>query len=281
MGCSGEGDVVPVRGPGGTRLDTTIRSPNSRAEWTDADLEACNIKLTFPWDAQTFFGETALPAPSVGPEFLTALTADDALTDSAYTLLAQLDLAMMPTPPLSEPEEYSDDSAIVDFAVALFHSLGYIHRPRAIRTRKALRLLVSGEWKYARPDVCIVDRDTNDVVLAVKEDRREVNSHAQLIAQAIAAFQNNNARRRAGARFVNPGILLHGTSPTFFKIPITLALSRCVELGQHPPTSAPTIVTAHVPDVPRPHRRFSEGMKPLDSRRVILECYDAFKKYVT
>jgi hypothetical protein len=35
-----------------------------------------------------------------------------------------------------------------------------------------------------------------------------------------------------------------------------------------------------VPNIPRPSRRFSEGMKPLDSRRAVLECYEAFKRFV-
>ena len=69
-----------------------------------------------------------------------------------------------------------------------------------------------------------------------------------------------------------------GTSPSFFKIPVTQDLSRSVERGQFPPT--PTVVTGHVPDLPRPNRRFSEGMKPLDNRRSILQCYEAFKRFI-
>jgi hypothetical protein len=69
-----------------------------------------------------------------------------------------------------------------------------------------------------------------------------------------------------------------GTSPSFFKIPVTEELTQCVELGQFPTT--PTIVTGHLPDIPRPKLRFSEGMRPLDNRRVILQCYEAFKKVV-
>ena len=69
-----------------------------------------------------------------------------------------------------------------------------------------------------------------------------------------------------------------GTAPSFFKIPVTQELVECVEQGQHP--LAPTIVTGHVPDIPRPNRRFSEGMKPLDNRRAFLQCYEAFKKFV-
>ncbi|KAH9475528.1 hypothetical protein JR316_0012643 [Psilocybe cubensis] len=254
-----------------------IRSAKSGNEWTDNELEAYNINITFQ-DAPTFFGETPLPAPAVSQEVFTALTADDAANDIAYSLLTQLDLAMMP----AEPEE----SAVVDFAVVLFHSLGYLHRPRAVRTRKKLRLLICGEKKYAKPDVCIIDRNENDIILLVHEDKRfggDTDPHAQLIASAIATFQNNNAQRRsAGLDPLNskviPGIIMVGTSPSFFKIPVTQELTRCVAQGQYPPTL--TIVTGHVPDIPRPSRRFSEGIKPLDNRRGILQCYEAFKKFV-
>jgi hypothetical protein len=66
-----------------------------------------------------------------------------------------------------------------------------------------------------------------------------------------------------------------GTSPTFFKIPITVELVRCVQRGEYPAT--PTVMIGHVPELPRPNR---EGMKPLDNRRIILQCYEAFKQFV-
>lgn len=168
-----------------------IRSAKPWSEWTDNELEAYNIRISFQ-DTQTFFGETPLPAPSVDEEILTAPTADDAVSQATYRLLSQLDLAMMP----SEPEE----SAVDDFATALFESLGYLNRPRAIRTRKGLRFFICGEYKNAKPDICIIDRNTNDIILLVQEDKRfcgNMDPHGQLIAEAIAAFQNNNARRRS------------------------------------------------------------------------------------
>ncbi|KAF8904770.1 hypothetical protein CPB84DRAFT_656135 [Gymnopilus junonius] len=257
-------------------MASIIRSAKSGNEWTEIEMEAYNIKLAFQ-DTQAFFGEIPFSFPAVDREVLTAPTANGTLNDAAYNLLAQLDLAMVPT-------EHGD-SAVTDFAVALFHSIGYVHRPRAIHTRKTLRFMVCGEHKDVKPNICIVDRESNDIILVVQEDTYFgcVNPHAQLIAEAIAAFQNNNNRRqmvglRKCDRKVIPGIIMVGTSPSFFKIPVSQELVRCVERGQYPPT--PTIVTGHVPDVPRPDRRFSEGMKPLDSRCAILQCYEAFKRFI-
>jgi hypothetical protein len=65
------------------------------------------------------------------------------------------------------------------------------------------------------------------------------------------------------------------TSPTFFKIPVTAELDR----GIHYPAN-PTIVLTHFPDLSRPELRLSEGMKPLDNRRAILQCYEAFKRFI-
>jgi hypothetical protein len=104
------------------------------------------------------------------------------------------------------------------------------------------------------------------------------------MADAITAFQANNTRRARvlGEEVIDakvmPGITLVGSSPTFYKIPVTKQLSQAVELGQFPVTQ--TIVYAHLPAVSCPARRLSEGMKPLDNRRHILACYEAFRQFV-
>jgi hypothetical protein len=69
-----------------------------------------------------------------------------------------------------------------------------------------------------------------------------------------------------------------GTSPRFYKIPITRELVESVERGQYPPT--PTIVIGHFPDVLRFNYRSSQGMKLLGNRYAILQCYEAFKKFI-
>ena len=74
-----------------------------------------------------------------------------------------------------------------------------------------------------------------------------------------------------------PGIVMVGTSPAFFKIPVTQTLSDHIAYGSYPP--AETQVTYCYP-VPHPARRRSEGMKPLDNRHEMLKCYEAFKVIV-
>lgn len=110
--------------------------------WGSNELEAYNINITFQQDAEAFFDAKPLPPPSVHHEILTAPTADEA----SYKLLSYLNLAMTP-----------EELAVSDFVVALFYSLGYIHRPRVIRARKELGFLTCGEVKSANLDVCIID----------------------------------------------------------------------------------------------------------------------------
>ena len=74
------------------------------------------------------------------------------------------------------------------------------------------------------------------------------------------------------------GIPMVGTSPTFFKVLVTQALSTHIRLGVYPPEE--TRVTYRYPPVPRPARRCSEGMKPLDHWCEILKYYEAFKVIV-
>ncbi|KAJ7704344.1 hypothetical protein B0H17DRAFT_1224328 [Mycena rosella] len=231
-----------------------IRSAKSAAIGHDA----YNIHLSFE-DATTFFGVAQLPAPVIDNEILTVENADDTLSDANFDLLSLLDFAM----DASNPQE----SAVDDFAVSVFHALGYIRRPRVARTRQELRFLICGEFEYAKPNVSIIDRSLDDIVLLVQEDKR-FGGATDGTASGLPRLQS----------LVVPGILLVGTSPTFYKVPLTEEFVRCVERGEYPNT--PTIVAAHLPDLPRPHRRWGEGMKPLDNRHIILKCYEAFKAFL-
>ena len=101
------------------------------------------------------------------------------------------------------------------------------------------------------------------------------------MAEAIAAFQENNAKR-VNDLFLEPlemqvilGITMVGTFPRFYKITVTADLDHCVRFGQYPETQ--TVVYRHTPRVPR---RRSDGMRPLDNRKLVLRCYEAFKKIV-
>jgi hypothetical protein len=254
-----------------------IRTAKSGSDWTINELDAYNIQIVFQ-DSATFFGQAQLPLPAHHPDLATFQTADEMVDDDSYQVVRYMDLAMDPVP--------GEESAVDDLAMQLLRTMGYASRAlhRDLRSRKDIPLLICGEWKHAKTDVCIIDRD--EILLLVQEDKRHKepgDPRPQLVAEAIAAVQSNNeVRRRAGSAELDfkmmPGIILIGTSPTFFKIPVTRDLMQAVQRGHFPAT--PTIVAMHQPSLPRPLRRLGEGMRPLDNRRTILACYEAFKQFV-
>jgi hypothetical protein len=254
------------------------RTPKSGSDWTDAELHANNIIVEYQ-DAATFFGVDPLPQPAVAGELLNRLTADEMVDEANYKVLQYMDMAMNRVP--------ESESAVTDFAVHLLSLLGYVPRPRIARTRVDIPLTICGQDCHAATDLSIVER--GEILLLVQEDKRHLRPltsepEIQLIAKAIAAFQANNSRRRQLfgqdplTHVVMPGITLTGSSPIFYKIPVTTELSWGVGTGTYPAT--PTIVHAHRPALARPARHLIESMKPLDNRANILACFEAFKRFV-
>jgi hypothetical protein len=105
----------------------------------------------------------------------------------------------------------------------------------------------------------------------------------QLIAEAIAAFYENNRRRKQVGQptirsKVFPGITMTGTAPTFYKIPVTEHLLYAITTAQYP--AQETIVHKLIPPILNIARFAQEGMLPLTNRRVILRCFEAFKQFL-
>jgi hypothetical protein len=176
-----------------------VRSAKSASDWTRAELDAYNIGVVSQ-DASAFFGVHSLPHPTVDQELLQIQDAEHMVKDENAGLINLLDLAMHPS---------AEESAVDDFVVELFKILGYAKRHRVARTRKDISLLICGERRHAKTDVCIVDRSQDDIIMLVQEDKRFSGSHnatvdaeAQLIGEAIAAFSHNNEIRAATGRSV-------------------------------------------------------------------------------
>ena len=109
------------------------------------------------------------------------------------------------------------------------------------------------------------------------------NPEPQLIANAIAAFyENNRALRAAGLPPLKSktfaGIIMVGTAPTFYKIPVTEEILMSLATSQYPLQA--TTVEKFIPPVPFPERLANDGMKPLVNRRIIFQCLQAFKQFV-
>ncbi|KAK7037237.1 hypothetical protein VNI00_011228 [Paramarasmius palmivorus] len=257
--------------------NSLIRVAKSGNDWTMNDVEAFHIEL-HRQDPTAFFGVHPLPPPGVDPELINTLEARDMVKDQHAELIALLDLAMAHR--IGEP-------AVVDFAVELFKTLGYVKRLRVARTGKEISLVICGERRVVRCDACIINED-GDIVLLFQEDRSMEegvsgnvgNARPQLIAQAIALFTQINWRRKMAGlepftEKVIPGITMAGSVPTFFQIPVSEELASHVCHGLYPPQA--TKVTYYPSSLPR---RFREGMKSIENRRHILSCFEAFKPIV-
>jgi len=250
------------------------RVAKSGNDWTTEDLCAYNV-IVEARDFGSFFGQ---PSPILQPfELLTNQRADEMTSAENHLVISFMDLAMNRIP--------NEESKVAQFTEKLLAALEYESLSRCVVLQQQMPLFICGESRDATADVCIMDM--SEILMVVQEDKRHMDAgepQPQLIAEAIAAFQFNNYKRTrilnepALVSKVIAGITMLGTAPTFFKIPVTQDLVSAVELGRYPPT--PTVVTMHVPDVPRPTYLVAEGMEPLDNREIIFACFEAFKQFV-
>ncbi|KAK0470594.1 hypothetical protein IW261DRAFT_1573028 [Armillaria novae-zelandiae] len=228
-----------------------ICSAKSGSDWSSNDLISYNITIR-RLSSDSFFGYKPHTIPdAIDPAFLTTtVPPDEHLSDGTYRLLQYLDLAMH--------ANSGQESAIDDFAKELLRLLGF-------------------EERSAQTDLCLI-QGTMTILLVIQEDKTLV-SEAQVIAEAVAAFQyNNTARDHNGLDLRDsmtiPAIMMISTHPIFYKVPITQELSDAVTTGQYPVSKTEVIkcvvaLTSH---------RLSEGMEVPEFRWEVLYHYEAFRK---
>lgn len=69
-----------------------------------------------------------------------------------------------------------------------------------------------------------------------------------------------------------------GISPVFYRIFVTMALVDALVTSTYPVEK--TTVFRYVPPVPDPQNYAAEGMRPLENRRIVFQCLEAFKSIV-
>jgi hypothetical protein len=247
-----------------------IRTSKSGSSWTRNDLLSYNIFVENIGEEKFFdmkVGDTSLSIDDDIVNFDLSDNRDD-LPKKSRKLLGYLDIAAKST----------EESAVDDFAKELLSTMDFDIRDRIIRTRHAISLLICGEYRMAQADICII-REKKDLMIMVQVVSSK-NPEPQVIAEAIAAFQENNEEREKTGktrldRMAIPCITMIGTSPVFYIVPVTEDLSTFVIAGQYPDKQ--TVVLKHIPKIPR---RASDAMVSKDNRKKILQCFEAFKKFV-
>ncbi|KAJ7115539.1 hypothetical protein C8R43DRAFT_1113028 [Mycena crocata] len=233
-------------------MSQIILSAKSGSDWTDNELHALNITIS-PLSPTSFFG-TQLPAATVDPILLNNLK------------------RISRTPPAKFPSGPPTESAVDDFAAFLLGLLDYDEPERVVHQRLEIGFMMCGKKVEAKPDVVIMDG--GDYLLLVQQDKGHLSlddAEPQFIAAAIAAYYANNRQRTAAGlppltSEVFVGIVMYGTAPTFYKIPITSEPVTAIARAQFPQNA--TILYLR------------EGMVPLENRGVVFQCLAAFKQVV-
>jgi hypothetical protein len=164
----------------------------------------------------------------------------------------------------ADPDSEGD---VEDLARGLLKHLGFDKSSRLLRTGRCIPLGTSSKVQIP---ICIINRKTGSILLVqeIKRQHNPIDPEPQVIAEAIATFQYNKHTNSS----VIPCIIMVGTFPRFYLVPVTKELSECVATGQRPRNT--TRVLKHTPKVSK------KNMKSVDSRRKILQCYESFKKFV-
>ncbi|KAH9063701.1 hypothetical protein EDB83DRAFT_2291847 [Lactarius deliciosus] len=255
------------------------RSAKPSSDWNSYDLRAYNIQ-TQQEDGATFFGDSNLSLPVIDEEIITTVSPE------TKNMLSDHNVELINLLYQTQRLGLAGESDAIDFTVELFRQLGYMKRSRIALTQKIIPFLILAEWRDAKTDICLINYPKHDILLLVLEEKHEpegpgIDATAKLIAGAIAAFDYNDQLQYSREENIKSkacaSIILHGTMPIFYKIPITTNLVHNVWSGTYP--SEPTIVSFHIPKLPNLNN-FRKGMEPPDSRRAILCCYEAFKHII-
>ncbi|KAF6754861.1 hypothetical protein DFP72DRAFT_1009088 [Ephemerocybe angulata] len=258
-------------------------SAKSGDTWSPYDLEAFNIKIVRE-DIQAFFGAAELPAPKdvsiIWNNWKAPPGPIPKVFREFFTYLH--DSLWMPQ---------DEGSVTVDFAKLLLKMLDYTDSKRVLHERKEMLFDMCGSTVDAKADVTVIEQQdpvSQFYILLFKEDRSydaddEPYPEPQLIAAALAAFhQNNKIRQDTGTPPLQsqtfPGITMVGTAATFYKITITSELALAVAGGVYPENE--TIVREFVPPVSEPLDYVAQGMFYLENRRLLLQCFEAFKQFM-
>ncbi|KAF5326945.1 hypothetical protein D9619_004831 [Psilocybe cf. subviscida] len=252
------------------------------ALWTARNLEAFNITITAEHDIQTFFGVSELPVPqNISPVIWNNVRAPDGLLSKTEKMFfAFMENALL-TP-------IAQGSHAVDFIRFMLRLLDYDDDPnRVLHSRKDIWFIVSGLKTFVKTDVAVIERFGRKLYynLLVQENTcryitEGCDPEAQLVAQAVAAFHRNNRLLSQVCRpeldsQTFPGIIMTYTTPTFYLITVTKALSVAVEAGICPRET--TVVRKFLPPVESANH-IENAMLSLQNRQVLFGCFAAFKR---
>ncbi|KAF7375447.1 hypothetical protein MSAN_00432600 [Mycena sanguinolenta] len=262
-------------------MENTVLSAKSSGQWTGYELEVLNISIE-EVDAPDFLG-SALRDPQTDPILLAHSVLLSNETHPAGPISREngrffrylQDVARFADGPFTE-------MAITDFCACLLQLLDYDEPECVVHRYDELDMIMCGERVNTTSNVVVMDDDQNHLLL-LQVDLPDAEAEPQLIAAAIAAYYHSNRhRQQLGLPTVKakvfPGIVMTGSAPTFYLIPVSEALEAAVRRGQYP--SEPTVVKKLRPTVNDMREYLEKGMESLANRQLIFQLLGAFKQFL-
>jgi len=162
--------------------------------------------------------------------------------------------------------------------MVILQVLGYERPPNLLQSRHSIPLEICGDSKLsAQADVALLQFSLT-TLLVVQEGKITPGARdpePQVVAEAIATFQNNNRIRREMGQpqlesMTVPAITITGARPIFYLVPITQELGEAVVTGTYPPSPTVECVVA---------TESGGGMETLDFRlgQLALRHFTAFR----
>ena len=246
-----------------------IRSAKSSSDWTQHELIAYNITVS-PIPPDEFFPTPDPSLDGINPAILNSpLGSDTAFSEAAFMYLGYLDYAI----------EATQEGYIYTFAIRTLDFLDFLEPLVFTIGRYPVPLTICGVDSAAEVDICLI-HDRGFVLLVLIQEKEFADAEARVVAQAIATFQFNNAKRREYGlspldAMTVPCVKISGTRPTFYLVPVTEELSEAVIDGRYPKytTRVSQCVTIHTTQMDT-----RIGMENIEYRKLALRRFLAFKE---
>jgi hypothetical protein len=275
-----------------TKRKRQVVTPGS--EWTEKELDFFKIKIKPEDNFETFFGNS--PSLNFSDEVTEFMEMDLARADILETIdwdsIKHKQVSRLIKNIISVTKTHKNmESSVDEFAKILFEIFDYDEKDLTICMREEIQLEMCGSKTSAKPDLCI-ETSSLTIKLLVQEDKSyqvssskalaNTNPEAQVIAEAIGAFQENNKIRKKFGKpdkrsQLIPCITMLGTYPTFYLFTVTNELANSVKNGEEPENS--TIIKQY--KIPMRSLSFSDAILINTYKIQILQCYAALKKFVT
>jgi hypothetical protein len=273
-----------------TKYNKLLISAKSGSEWSKNELNFFRIGFEVISNFKDFFDTET---PEKFPEYISKLIEYDMsdIININYDNIESENIREFIKYLISATKTHiNEESAVDDFARHILLAFKYNKGDNIVRVRQELSLRMFGQNLSAKPDIC-VENVKSTIKLLVQEDksynaskgtRLDIKTtEAQMVAEAIAAFQNNNRIRTAFNEpeldsYCFPCIAMLGTYPIFYLFNVTKNLAESVEEGKIPTNI--TIIKKF--QIPIKTLMIGDIFYNKESRKQIFQCYQALRKWI-